>query len=76
MFDRNKFKAKVIASGYTIEKLANILGINTATLYRKMNGHSDFSRSEMQIIRQTLSISQQDMDEIFFAPNLAETQVS
>ena len=76
MFSRNKFKAKIIASGFTVEKLANILGINTATLYRKINGSSDFSRSEMQIIRQTLNIGPKDMDEIFFAPELAETQAS
>lgn len=76
MFDRNKFRAKIIESGLTIEKLANLLGINAATLYRKINGSSDFSRSEMQIIRQVLNMSPQAMDEIFFAPELAETQVS
>lgn len=67
MFDRNKFKAKIIESGLSVEKLANILGINVVTLYRKINGISDFSRSEIQIIRQTLNMSPQTMDEIFFA---------
>ena len=76
MFNKNKFKAKITESGLSVEKLANILGISAVTLYRKMNGNSDFSRSEMQIIRQALKINLAEMDEIFFAPELAETQVS
>lgn len=71
MFDKNKFRAKIIESGLTTEKLANVLGINAATLYRKINGNSDFSRSEIQILRQVLNMSPQAMDEIFFATELA-----
>lgn len=67
MFEKNRFRAKVIAAGLTIEDLANILGINPVTLYRKINGSSDFSRNEIQIIRQALNINPREADEIFFA---------
>jgi len=70
VFNRNKLRGKLAEANMTIEALANALGINSVTLYRKMSGESDFSRSEMQIIRQTFRLSAGEMDEIFFAPEL------
>ncbi|WP_196607349.1 helix-turn-helix domain-containing protein [Pectinatus frisingensis] len=71
MFDRNKFKYIVSIRGYTLEKVADEIGINQATLYRKMNGVSDFTRAEMQLIRNLLDLSVKEADDIFFASKLA-----
>lgn len=71
MFDRNKFRAKVIENGLTMEQVADKMNINTATLYRKMNGESDFTRKEMQLLRNILSLNTKTADEIFFASELA-----
>lgn len=65
MFNKNKFKAQVILSGKTLSDVANILGINLVTLYRKMNGESDFYRNEIQILCEFLKI--ENPSEIFFA---------
>lgn len=50
MFNKLKFKAAVIESGKTIGDVAEYLKINESTLYRKINGTSDFSRDEIQKI--------------------------
>lgn len=71
MFDRNKFKYIVSIRGYTLEKVADEIGVNPATLYRKMNGVSDFTRAEMQLIRNLLDLSIKEADDIFFARKLA-----
>lgn len=65
MFDKKKFKAKVVMSGKTMQEIANLLEINQATLYRKVNGSSDFYREEIQMLCEYLNI--EDPSEIFFA---------
>ena len=67
MFDRNKFRAKVVGAGLTLEEVARQLGINPSTLDRKMSGISDFSRNEIQVLRKILSMTAAECDEIFFA---------
>lgn len=69
MFDTRKFKAQVILSGLTMRQVAAELGIDEATLYRKMNGTSDFYRKELQQLCQLLKI--EDPTAIFFAEDLA-----
>ena len=70
MFNRNKFRAKVVAAGLTLEAVAKKLGINPSTLDRKMSGTSDFSRKEIQILRKELSMTAAECDDIFFAEEL------
>lgn len=72
MFDKLLFRAKVIAAGYTLERIAVEIGINPSTLARKMNGDSDFNRSEMTNIRRILRLNASDFDAIFFAAELTE----
>lgn len=71
MFDKDKFCGLVRSAGITMETLAEILGINPATLSRKVNGNSDFTRNEMQLIKSRLNVSPENMDAIFFAGELA-----
>lgn len=71
MFDKNKFKARIVEKGLNYCKLANLLGINQATLCRKINGNSDFSRSELQILKTTLELTPEAAEQIFFADKLA-----
>lgn len=76
MFEKNKFRAKVIENGYTLEEISKKIGINSTTLYRKMNGESDFTRSEIQMLRDLLGLDAKSADAIFFANELAKTQES
>ncbi len=67
MFSKNLFKAKAVEKGYDMKQISNCLGISESTLYRKMSGNSDFTRNEIQLLRQFLSLSMEEIDAIFFA---------
>ena len=71
----NLLKARMYEYGLNDRSMSNILGINTATFYRKKNGTSDFLRREIQVMRETLHLSPEDVDAIFFGQELAEMQV-
>ena len=43
MFNERRFKAQVVLAGMTMRQVAAELGIDEATLYRKMSGKSDFT---------------------------------
>lgn len=68
MFNKLKFKAAVIERGKTISDVAEHLKINESTLYRKINGVSEFSRDEIQNICTFLKLD--SPVEIFFAKEL------
>lgn len=57
MFNENEFRKLIAKKGLTLQNVADMLGINIATLYRKMNGTSDFYRNEMDILVRELKIS-------------------
>lgn len=69
MFDKRKLQAQMVLKGKNAEWLAKVLGMNTATFYRKMNNNGDFSREEIQKIILVLDIS--DPMDIFFADEFA-----
>lgn len=71
MFDRKKFHGRVIAEGYTLVTVSEKLGISPVTMTRKMSRGGDFTRSELQRLRSVLNLSDEDMNEIFFAEELA-----
>lgn len=73
MFYENKLRGKMAEKNITFDKLASILGINYATLYRKTKGESEFTRCEIQQISNALSLSWQEVKDIFFGEELAET---
>lgn len=67
MLDRNKLKGKIVECGFSMEKIAQILGINPATLYRKLTMESEFTRNEIAALKTALNLSLQEIDDIFFA---------
>ena len=67
MFQDNLFKAQLKAKRRTVKDIAEEVGVSEATLYRKINGTSDFTRNEIQLIRQYLNLCAEEVDEIFFA---------
>lgn len=71
MFNRELFEAAVKNKGYTVKGIATIIGRNEATLHRKMSGISDFTRNEIQLIKAALNLSTEEVDNIFFARELA-----
>jgi len=65
MFAKNRFKAAIALRGKTTADVADMLGISRVTLYRKLNGESDFLRREIEEIRDYLKID--NLEDIFFA---------
>lgn len=69
MFDKNRFRAQIILAGMTAKELAEKIGIDESTLYRKINADGNFTRKEIGKIVEILHID--DPKDIFFADNLA-----
>lgn len=67
MFNKQKFRACAMAAGMSIDDVAKSLRINVSTLYRKMNGSSDFTRTEIQKLQKILKLDLSMINEIFFA---------
>lgn len=67
MFNKNLFKAKYIEHNLKAADVAVILGINPATLARKMSGESDFTRNEIQLFRAALNLNAEEIASIFFS---------
>lgn len=68
MFNKQLFKAQVVLKGLTLRLVAAEIGIDIATLYRKMNGKSDFYRFEILKLCKLLEIK--NPDDIFFAKDI------
>lgn len=73
MFNKQQFKAKLVLKDKTMKDMAAAMGINEATLNRKVNGHSEFTRNEIQAYRNALGLNAEETDAVFFAPELTET---
>ncbi len=70
MFDEKQFRIKLISAGVTVKDIAQVIGINETTLYRKIKGITDFSRNEMSIIKTFLNLNSDEFEKIFFALQL------
>lgn len=62
--DIRRFNSCLVAAGYNIGKLAQELGMSRATLSSRINGKTDFARTEMERISQKFN---RTPAEIFFA---------
>jgi len=67
MFIKNLFLAKLKKRGMMQADAAQIMGINPATLSRKISGESDFTRNEIQLFKTALGLSASEVDAMFFA---------
>ena len=67
MFNEPLFRYMVFRQNTTLAALAEFMGINEATLYRKMKGQSDFTRAEIQAIKAFLKMSNDESLAVFFA---------
>lgn len=65
MVNQKLFRYYVAIAGMTCDTLAKEIGMNPATLSRKINGKSDFTLEEMRGIRKALKLSDQEMTEVF-----------
>lgn len=73
MLNKNKFRAMMVGAGETVADVARLLGRNEATIFRKINGESDFDRGEIQIMKVHYLLDAEDVAAIFFADELTKT---
>lgn len=69
MFNKKEFRAQVARAEKTYKEIAEHLGIDESTLYRKIQNDGSFTREEINKLIDFLSIS--DPRDIFFADELA-----
>lgn len=62
--DKNLFLASIKEISVSTKDLAKILGISKVTLYRKINGNSEFTHSEINKLRTVLN--EEKIKNIFF----------
>lgn len=70
LFDEKLFRIKLIERDVNLTKISEVLNINLVTLYRKMNGLSDFYRDEIQKICDFLNLDLEEREDIFFSKKI------
>jgi len=72
MVNINKLKGKIVERELTVEKLADCIGLDKSTLYRKLNSNGDsFSIKEADAIAIALRLTQGEANAIFFSQFVA-----
>lgn len=72
MVNINKLKGKIAENGLSIGQLAEKMGVNKSTLYRKFAGNGDtFSIAEADSIAKILSLDANEAQGIFFSQIVA-----
>ena len=67
MFKKNELRAIMARKEISSNELAKALGIDPATLSRKISGQSDFYRSEIEKLYKILELTPEETMQIFFA---------
>lgn len=67
MVNTNKLKGIIVEKGLTIEKVAEQIGLDRSTLYRKINEPDKFTIKDANNLRQVLGMSAQEATAVFFA---------
>ena len=66
MIDSNKLKEKIAKSNYDYKEIANILNLTESRLMNKIENKSELYASEIQGLIDILTLSLEEIDEIFF----------
>lgn len=73
MINANKLRGKIVENGLTVEAVAEQMGMDRSTLYRKMRPDTgtSFTVGEARAIGRILKLSAQDVMAIFFSDYVA-----
>ena len=63
----NKLKGKIVENGMNVERLADMMGVDRATLYRKLNNSEKITIGEALTMKKILGMSNAEAFEIFLA---------
>ena len=72
MVNVNKLKGKLVERGMNVEAVADLMGLDRATLYRRLANNGDtFTIGEADTISKILELTRNEVNEIFFAQYVA-----
>ena len=72
MVNINKLKGKIVECGMNVEILAEKIGMNKSTLYRKLGSTDDvFTIREADLIAKELKLTYSETNAIFFSQIVA-----
>lgn len=72
MVNVNKLKGKIVERGMSVEELANKIGVDKSTLYRKLNQSGEtFTIREANLICEILELNGDEATAIFFSQYVA-----
>lgn len=63
--DLNKLKGKIVEKGWNVEKLAEYIGVDRSSMYRKLNNFEKITIGEAKKITSALELSNEDASSIF-----------
>lgn len=67
----NELKAEIIRNGFSVKKIADAIGVKESTFYRKLRGDTQFKQCEILALKLTLDLSNDDINDIFFTPQVS-----
>ena len=62
-----KLRGKMVERSYNVETLAAEIGVDKATLYRKLGDGEKFTIGEAQKISTSLDLTKEEVHDIFFS---------
>ncbi len=72
MVNTNKLKGKIVENGMSVEELAEKIGIDRSTVYRKIGASGEsFTIREANLICKILKLDKQEAMAIFFSQYVA-----
>lgn len=63
--DLNKLKGKIVEKGWNVEKLAEHIGVDRSSMYRKLNNFEKITIGEAKKIKVALGLSNEEASSIF-----------
>ena len=63
----NKLKAKIVEQGMNVEALADAIGIDRSSLYRKLNNFEKITIGEAMKMKDALGMTEAEASDIFLA---------
>lgn len=63
----NKLKAKMVEKGINADILADVIGVDRSSMYRKMNNFEKITIGEAKLIKTALEMSDEDAIAIFLS---------
>lgn len=63
----NKLKAKIVEKGMNVEALADVIGIDRSSLYRKLNNFEKITIGEASRMKDALDMTEGEASDIFLS---------